>query len=86
MDHQNNLSMLSYNVTGLKDKSKRAGIFNWLQSKNSDTLLLQETHCHLKNETKNGVVSGRGNVFGVKVLRAAKVCQFYLSLVLKVTL
>ena len=53
MDHQNKLSMLSYNVRGLKDKTKRAGIFNWLQSKNSDILLLQETHCHLKkDETK----------------------------------
>ena len=57
MDHQNKLSMLSYNVRGLKDKTKRAGIFNWLQSKNSDILLLQETHCHLKKTSRSKCVA-----------------------------
>ena len=36
---------LSINVNGLQDNKKRRAIFNWLQRKSYDIILLQETHC-----------------------------------------
>ena len=45
-----NLHVISYNVNGLKNDKKRGAIFNWLRSKGSDIILLQETHCHLRKE------------------------------------
>ena len=41
------IKILTYNVRGLKEKSKRLAIFGWLRKKKCDMILLQETHCHL---------------------------------------
>ena len=34
----------------IKEWQKRGAIFNWLRSKGSDIIFLQETHCHLRKE------------------------------------
>ena len=39
-----NLSVCSYNVRGLVNKTKREQIFAWLKTKNFALCLLQETH------------------------------------------
>ena len=51
------IKILTYNVRGLKEKSKRLAIFGWLRKKKCDMILLQETHCHLK---KRGIFMGEG--------------------------
>lgn len=44
------LKIVSLNVRGLADKSKRQEVLKWLESKNSKIVLLQETHSTLDNE------------------------------------
>ena len=39
-----NLSICSYNVRGLGNKTKREQIFSWLKDNNFAICLLQETH------------------------------------------
>ena len=38
------ISLISLNVNGIRDKEKRLTLFKWLQEKNTDLCLLQETH------------------------------------------
>ena len=42
------LTIVSYNVRGIRDVKKRQGIFNYVR--NHDVVFLQETHCHFKQE------------------------------------
>ena len=71
------IAILSYNVRGLKDKKKRLAVYDFLKTKKIDVILLQETHCHLKQEEYRwgrewGGVSlwskGTGNSKGVAIL------------------
>ena len=48
----NRLSLVSYNVNGLKSDVKRKAIFTRLRSLNYDIIFLQETHCHLRRDQK----------------------------------
>ena len=45
-----NIHILSLNVRGLRDYTKRQNIFKWLKGKDPDIVFLQETHCHLKKD------------------------------------
>ena len=45
-----NIHIISLNVRGLKDYSKRQNTFKWLKGKHPDIVFLQETHCHLKKD------------------------------------
>ena len=47
-----NFSVLSLNVRGLNDNTKRKAVFNWLKKTDSDIFLLQETHSHIDVESK----------------------------------
>ena len=40
------------NISGLKNNTKRAAVYAWLDSLNLDVIFLQETHCHLRKEEK----------------------------------
>ena len=71
------IAILSYNVRGLKDMKKRLAVYDFLKTKKIDVILLQETHCHLKQEEYRwgrewGGVSlwskGTGNSKGVAIL------------------
>ena len=38
------ITINSFNCRGLQDVKKRRAVFNWLQSRHSGMVLLQETH------------------------------------------
>ena len=46
--------MLSLNVKGLGNRSKRASIFRWLKKCKSDIIFIQEAHCspEIENQWK----------------------------------
>ena len=44
MTDNNSLSILSLNINGLNDNKKRNDLFEQLNNKNIDIILLQETH------------------------------------------
>ena len=46
----NSIKVATCNISGLRLKSKRQSVFNWLRQLNYDIIFLQETHCHLKQE------------------------------------
>ena len=46
------LHLVSLNVNGLQNDTKRRAIFNWLRSSKYDIIFLQETHCHLGRDEK----------------------------------
>ena len=51
MDEQKqNISLLSLNVRGIRDKLKRSKIFSWIRHQRSDIILLQETFLTLDME------------------------------------
>ena len=47
-----NLRVLSLNVRGLNDKTKRLGIYQFIKDKNIDIACLQETFCTINNQRK----------------------------------
>jgi exonuclease III len=50
MMSNNTISIISYNVRGLKEEKKRWAVFHWLRKQKCDIVMLQETHCHLKKD------------------------------------
>ena len=44
------MHILSLNVRGLRDNTKRGNMFEWLKGQKADVVFLQETHCHLKKD------------------------------------
>ena len=46
------IRILSINVNGFKNKTKRQNAFRWFEKKHFDIILLQETHCN-DNETES---------------------------------
>ena len=46
------LRCVTYNVRGLRDNTKRGGIFAWLKAQNADVIFLQETHCGDEDDSK----------------------------------
>lgn len=44
MYNLSNISVVTYNVNGLRDSDKRRSIFNYLKATKSHIILLQETH------------------------------------------
>ena len=47
---QNKVNILTLNVRGLNDISKRHNIYQWIKDQKSDIILLQETYCTKKLE------------------------------------
>ena len=39
------LTIVSLNVRGLRDNTKRREMFNWLRAKHFSVYMLQEVHC-----------------------------------------
>jgi exonuclease III len=70
------LKFLTYNAKGLKDQSKRDGIFYWLKKKKVDITCIQEAHCEeetiktWEEEWKGKIYAshGKGNSRGVCML------------------
>ena len=46
------LTVISYNVRGLRDHTKRCEMFNYIREKGADIILLQETHCTKSRQTQ----------------------------------
>ena len=46
------LSIISLNVNGIRDKTKRTSIFHWLKEKNADLCFIQESHCESEDDIK----------------------------------
>ena len=52
MSNNKHFKSVTVNVQGIRNKVKRNSVFEWLKNKNVDICLLQETHCHLRKESK----------------------------------
>ena len=46
------VKICTFNVNGLRNKTKRLAIFDWLNNKNNNIVFLQETHSNTANETE----------------------------------
>ena len=44
------IRMVTFNVRGMKDATKRKAIFDWIVGHRIDIALLQETHCSARRE------------------------------------
>ena len=44
MDRKSQLTLMSLNVRGIRDRAKRKKVFEWCKGKGSDIILLQETY------------------------------------------
>ncbi len=49
--HNFDFKLLSFNVKGIRDGTKRNAVFEWLQIKKADIYLLQETHSAKDDES-----------------------------------
>ena len=56
------LSVLPLNINGLSNNKKRKNLFEKIQNKNIDIVLLQETH---STKESNGKKNGMGSPFGI---------------------
>lgn len=73
----------SFNINGCWDTTKRLALFNYLNLKGADIILLQETHSNLQNQTqwncdwKGSILMSHGtNVSaGVAILFSPRVCN-----------
>ena len=61
-DNTTRLSVLPLNINGLSNNEKRKNLFEKIQNKNIDIVLLQETH---STKESNGKKNGMGNPFGI---------------------
>lgn len=59
------LCIISVNISGLFDKKRRQNLFQLLESKKANIILLQETHSE-KEVEKNGKKNGKENHFGIR--------------------
>ena len=50
MDRRSQLTLLSLNVRGIRDRAKRKNVFEWCKSKGSNIVLLQETYSTIEVE------------------------------------
>ena len=46
------VKICTFNANGLRNKTKRLAIFDWLNNKNNNIVLLQETHSNIEYETE----------------------------------
>ena len=82
-----NIHIISLNVRGLRDATKRRNVIQWLKSKNPDIVFLQETHCHLKKDVNqwnkewagsklhNYWTMGNSRSKGVAILFSKRFCE-----------
>lgn len=56
----NSLNVVSCNISGLKDDTKRKAVWTYLRENNFDIVFLQETHCHLKKDEKKWALEWDG--------------------------
>ena len=46
------VKIYTFNANGLRNKTKRLAIFDWLNNKNTNIVFLQETHSNIEYETE----------------------------------
>ena len=46
------VKIATFNTNGLRNKTKRLAVFEWLNKKNNSIIFLQETHSSLETETE----------------------------------
>ena len=68
-----NLGVATFNVNGIKAKSKRIKIFEWLKLKNEEIIFLQETHSTSEVEKQWEREWGGGKYFLVMVNQTQQV-------------
>ena len=51
MNPMDKITVSSFNCRGLRDQKKRLVVFNWLKSKHTGLVFLQETHSVFLQET-----------------------------------
>jgi exonuclease III len=80
MKMDNKLKIITFNAKGLKGPQKRDRVFNWLNNKEADIILIQESHFEENDRYdweklwKGEILSsiGRGNSRGVTTLLSKK--------------
>ena len=57
------IKIISLNVNGIREKSKRQTLFYWLKKQNADIYLLQETHCENNDDISKWMKEWDGNAY-----------------------
>ena len=60
----NNLKIITLNVRGLRDMTKRDALLSWFASEDVDIVALQETHCVSKSELENWLSTSSYSGYG----------------------